>query len=126
MASPKSAVKLTANFEANLASIEQFWNQAGTPRSYDALLDVLLERVVPNLEQFPAMGHPFLSREALSVESRAMVERLTARVGDGDVREYLIGDYLILYALIDDSVYLLSVRHHQQLSFDLQAFWSSG
>jgi ParE toxin of type II toxin-antitoxin system, parDE len=122
--SRRSAVKLTANFEANLASIEQFWNEAGTPLLYDQLLDVLLEKVIPNLEHFPAMGRPFLAREARSVEGRAMVERLTARVGDGDVREYLIGDYLILYALIDDNVYLLSIRHHQQLSFDLQAFWS--
>ena len=124
MASRKSAVKLTANFEANLASIEQFWNEADTPRSYDALLDFLLERVIPNLEQFPAMGRPFLAREARSVEGRATIERLIARVGDGDVREYVIGDYLILYALIDDTVYLLSIRHHLQLSFNLHRFWS--
>jgi hypothetical protein len=87
-------------------------------------LDVLLERVVPNLEQFPAMGRPFLARKARSVESRAIVERLVARIGDGEIREYVIADYFILYALIEDTVYLLSVRHHQQLSFDLQAFWS--
>jgi ParE toxin of type II toxin-antitoxin system, parDE len=124
MAARKSAVKLTASFEANLASIEKFWVEFDTPKSYDNFLDVLLETVIRNLERFPVIGRSFLKRQARSVESQAMIERLIARIGDADIREYLIGDFLILYALIDDTVYLSSVRHHQQLSFDLDAFWS--
>ncbi len=119
----KSAVKLTANFEANLASIEKFWIEADALQSYDRLLAVLLDSVLPNLEQFPQMGRPFLSRPANSIESQAVVERLKTRVGRGDVKEYLLDDYLVLYALIGDSVYLLSIRHHKQLSFDLEGFW---
>lgn len=123
MASNKAAVKLTANFEANLASIETFWIEVDAPRSYDGLLDVLLESVIPNLEQFPKMGRPFLSRQAQSVESQAVIERLKTRTGRGEIKEYLMDDYLILYALIGDAVYLLSIRHHKQLSFDLEGFW---
>ena len=119
----KPAVKLTANFEANLASIETFWIGAAAPHSYDNLLEVLLEAVIPNLEQFPKMGRPFLSRQAQSVESQAVIERLKARTGRGEIKEYLMDDYLILYALIGDAVYLLSIRHHKQLSFDLEGFW---
>ncbi len=123
MASKKVAVNLTANLEANLAFIETFWIEADAPRSYDRLLDVLLESVIPNLEQFPQMGRPFLSRQAQSVESQALIERLKTRSGRGEIREYLMDDYLILYASIGDAVYLLSIRHHKQLSFDLEGFW---
>ena len=123
MVSKTSAVKLTANFEANLVSIEAFWVEVDAPQSYDGLLDILLETVIPNLEQFPKMGRSFLSREIQSVESQGVVERLKTRIGRGEIREYLIDDYLILYALIGDVVYLLSIRHHRQLSFDLQGFW---
>jgi hypothetical protein len=52
-----------------------------------------------------------------------VIERLKARIGRGEIREYLTGDYLILYALIGDAVYLLSIRHHRQLSFDIERFW---
>jgi hypothetical protein len=116
-------VKLTVNFEANLLSIEQFFFDTGAPGSYDGLLNVLLDTVIPNLERFPEMGRLFLAREARSVESRTTVERLNARVGDGEIREYVIGDFVVHYALIDDGIYLLSIRHQQQLSFDLDTFW---
>jgi hypothetical protein len=45
------------------------------------------------------------------------------------LREYLHGDYLLLYAVVDASaqaqamVYLLSIRHHRQLSFDFARLW---
>lgn len=123
MVSKRAAVKLTANFEANLASIEAFWIEADTPQSYARLLDVLLETVIPNLQQFAKMGRPFLSRQPQSVESKIVMERLKTRTGRGEIREYLMDDYLILYALIGDAVYLLSIRHHKQLSFDLEGFW---
>ena len=41
------------------------------------------------------------------------------------LREYLHGDYLMLYTVIDETetVYLLSIRHHRQLSFDFAGLW---
>lgn len=123
MVSKKAAVKLTANFEANLPSIEAFWIEADALQSYDRLLDSILETVIPNLEQFPKIGRSFLSRQPQSVESQAVVERLKTRIGRSEIREYLMDDYLILYALIGDAIYLLSVKHHRQLSFDLEGFW---
>jgi plasmid stabilization system protein ParE len=119
----KTAVKLTANFEANLAGIETFWIEADAPQAYDQLLDDLLESVIPNLERFPKMGRPFFARQAQSLESQRVIERLKTRTGADEIREYLIAEYLILYALIGDAAYLLSIRHHRQLSFDLQGFW---
>jgi hypothetical protein len=43
----------------------------------------------------------------------------------GALREYLHGDYLILYVAMEAeaAVYLLSIRHHRQLSFDFARLW---
>jgi hypothetical protein len=76
------------------------------------------------------MGRLFLGRPVRSVEVANGAERLTAKLKDldtnGELGEYVISHYLLLYALIDSVVYLLSIRHHRQLSFDFQALWPVG
>ena len=124
--SPKqsAAVKFTANFEANLAAIEVFLTERQFAQGYDRLLDELGEVVVPNIERFPAMGRPFLAHAAQSVEALAVADRLRARLAeDAELREFVMHDYVILYALVRDSAYLLSIKHHRQLSIDLGSFW---
>ena len=49
-------IKLTANFERNLADIEQFLTEAEAPQAFDGLIDELLGTVLPNLERFPELG----------------------------------------------------------------------
>jgi hypothetical protein len=41
------------------------------------------------------------------------------------LREYLHGDYLVLYAAMEaqETVVLLTIRHHRQLSFDFARLW---
>jgi hypothetical protein len=43
----------------------------------------------------------------------------------GDVREYLMSHYLVLYAHVGSAVYLLSIRHQRQTSFDFPALWNT-
>ena len=120
-------VHLTANFERNLADVARFLEAAQAPRAFDAVLDELLETVVPNLERFPDMGRRFLSRPVRSVEaSNALAklqQQLAAIAQDGEIREYVMAHYLVLYAHFDTRVYLLSIRHHKQLSF---GFFATG
>lgn len=121
-------VKSTANFERNLADIERFLIEAQAPQAYDALLDELLDSVIPNLERFPTIGRPFLAHPARSVESANALEALRAKLSaltpDAQaLREYIIDDYLVLYAQVSGSIHLLAIRHHRQLSFDLQSHW---
>lgn len=127
MGAGKLVVKLTANFATNLEAMGAFWSESGFPQAYDRLLDELADNVIPNLERFPAMGRPFLARQPDSVESISRQERLRAQLGrlgeGGDIREYLMADYLILYAVVGEAVYLLSIRHHKQLSFDVAHLW---
>ncbi|WP_088140028.1 type II toxin-antitoxin system RelE/ParE family toxin [Achromobacter xylosoxidans] len=123
----KLAVKLTAHFERQLEEIDAFLTEAGVPRAFDALLDELVEVIIPNLAAFPDMGRLFLERSARSVEVANGVTRLAkqlrALAKDAELREYVSAHYLMLYARIKDQVYLLSIRHHRQLSFDFPDRW---
>ena len=121
-------VKLTANFERNLADIEQFLTEAEAPQAFDGLLDELLETVIPNLERFPGMGRPFLNRAVGSVEATNALTALqakmqTLRKDSTGLREYVMNHYLVLYAPIEGAVYLLSIKHHRQVSFDFESHW---
>ena len=125
----KIRIRLSANFECNLESIEAFWLDADAPQAFDALLDELLETVIPNLERFPGMGRPFFERARRSVEAGMGVEnlrgKLQALAQEGELREYVMNHYLVLYARLDTTVYVLSIKHHRQLSFDFESLWQS-
>ena len=123
-------VKLTANFESNLEEIEVFLDQTDAAPAYDALLDELLTTISPNLERFPDMGRSFLTRPAHSVETtnslHALRNKLAALTSDPDaLREYVLSDYLLLYAQVESIIHLLAVRHHRQLSFDFESHWDA-
>lgn len=119
----KITVKLTANFERNLEAIELFLVGADAPQVYDRLLDELADTLIPNLEHFPAMGRPFLERPVCSVEVANAVAQLKQKLHDGELREYLFVDYLVLYAKFGEVIHLLAIKHHRQLSFDFQSLW---
>jgi len=117
-------VYLTANFERNLASIRDFLAAADALPAFDALIGELVENLVPTLERFPDLGADFTGRAPLSVEGRALFERLVELAGDGgQVRQLIEGDYVILYLVRGGSLYLLSIRHHRQVSFDFPGHW---
>lgn len=120
-------VKLTASFERNLAGIEVFLVEAEASQAFDALLDELTDTVIPNLQRFPGMGRPFLERPVGSIEAANGVDRLreqrNALDPDSELREYAMPEYLMLYARIRGTVYLRSIRHHRQLSFDFPSLW---
>ncbi len=126
MTPKRASVKLTANFETNLGQLEAFLLEADAAPAYDALLAELETTVIPNLESFPRLGRPFFDRGTGSVEAHVKIARLIARIGDGELREYLSGDYLLLYAFLQRTVYLLSIKHQRQLSFDFEKLWTEG
>ncbi len=126
----KPVAKFTANFERNLEEIERFLPEADAPQAIDGLLDELLETVIPNLERFPEIGRPFTRRQVRSVEAvhaRAVLDsKLSALTPDVDaIREYVPKHYLLLYAPIGGTVFLLSIRHQRHLSYDFEGLWGS-
>ena len=117
-------VRIAANFQRNLESIRDFLIEQESETGFDGLITRLFEDVFPNLERFPDMGRDFLSRAPLSVEGHAKRHALKVKCGmNTAIREYIADDYLLLYAVRDSVVFLLSIRHHRQLSFDLRTHW---
>ena len=126
---PSHTVKITDNFAQNLEEIEAFLVEIDIPLAFEILLDELEGAVIPNLERFPDMGRPFLARPAHSVEVSSGLARLGDRFGPmiehGELREYVLAHYLLMYLRYDGAIYLLSIRHHRQLSFDFASHWST-
>ncbi len=122
MAESRIQVELTASFIERLESIEAFLAEADAPQAYDKLLDELRRTVIPNLRRFPRIGRRYLDQPPQSAEAMTELAALPPGAADA-LREYLHSDYLILYALTGSTVYLLSIRHHRQLSFAFAKLW---
>lgn len=119
-----ATVRLTANFERNLEDVRTFLDKNDAATTFVALTEELFDRVIPNLERFPDIGIDFLARVPQSREGISRLERLRARMGEqARLRECIVGDYLLLYAHRGTNIYLLSIKHHLQLSFDLRGHW---
>ena len=122
MAEPRIHVELTASFIERLESIETFLAEADALQAYDKLLDALRRTVIPNLRRFPRIGRRYLDKPPQSAEAMAQLAALPPGAADA-LREYLHDDYLLLYTLTGSTVYLLSIRHHRQLSFAFAKLW---
>jgi hypothetical protein len=124
VADPACQVELTASFLERLESTEALLAEAGAPHACDALLAALRDTVIPNLRRFPRMGRRYLDQPPQSAEAIAQLGELPAGAADR-LRVLGSGDYLILYADENQrsTVYLLSIRHHRQLSFDFARLW---
>ena len=128
MADQLYRVALTASFLERLDAIEAFLVEADAGFAFDDLLAEIRATVIPNLRRFPRIGRRYLANPPQSAEALAQLAALPAGAPHA-LREYLHGDYLLLYSVMDASaqtqatVYLLSIRHHRQLSFDFAKLW---
>lgn len=117
-------VELTASFQERLDAIEEFLAEADASLAFDTLLAELRATVIPNLARFPRIGRRYLDHPPQSAEALAQLASLPAGTATA-LREYPHGDFLIIYMPVDSeaTVYLLSIRHHRQLSFDFAQLW---
>jgi plasmid stabilization system protein ParE len=119
-----TTVRFTPNFEENFAQIETYWDDNQFPAGYDRLLAELVDTTIPTLEQHPRLGRPFLDRapqtQQAKKKTQALQKQLAALALEAEIREYVMTDYTVLYALISEGVYLLAIKHHKQQSFQLQ------
>ena len=124
----RASVQVSRNFDANLESIRSFLEETEVPEVFDALLDRLFDGVIPVLEEYPDIGFDSLQRQPASIELRMQWARLRTRMGDAQatLREYIADEYLIVYAVCSEGVFLLVIKHHRQLSFDFGGIWSAG
>lgn len=126
MADPLHQVELTASFLERLDAIEAFLVEAGPGFAFDDLLAELRATVIPNLRRFPRMGRRYLANPPQSTEALALLAAMPAGAPHA-LREYLHGDHLLFYAVMEsqETVVLLTIRHHRQMSFDFARLWPS-
>ena len=126
MAESLFSVELTASFVERLEAIEEFLLEVDAGVAFDRLLDELRGIVIPNLQRFPRIGRRYLDNPPQSAEALNQLAALPPGAADS-LREYLHGDYLLLYSVLqaDAKVYLLSIRHQRQLSFAFGRLWPS-
>ena len=124
MADKLYRVELTASFIERLDATLAFLVEADAGFAFDTLLAELRATVISNLRHFLRIGRRYLANPPQSAEALAQLSALPAGAPDA-LREYLQGDYLMLYAAMeaDATVHLLSIRHHRQLSFDFVRRW---
>lgn len=126
MAEQLYRVELAASFLERLESIEAFLVEADACFAFDDLLAEIRATVIPNLRRFPRIGRRYLANPPQSAEALALLAAMPAGAPDA-LREYLHGDYLMFYAVMEaqETVVLLTIRHHRQLSFDFARLWPS-
>ena len=116
MAERPYRVELTPTFLERLEAIESFLIEADAGFAHDRLLEELRTVVTRNLARFPRIGRRYLDQPPQSAEALALLAQLPPGAAEA-LREYLHGDYLILFAAAHEVVYLLSIRHGRQFAY---------
>lgn len=123
MALPLNAsVEATPNFIANLAAAQQFFilQDADSADSRFAKLKAELREMLAVLAWSPAAGRParFLAAQSAQAKLKtAAVLQLAEQAGLPDLREYVVGQHIVLYAHSATEVMLLALKHQRQLVY---------
>jgi hypothetical protein len=123
MALPLNAkVEAAPNFLANLDAAHQFFQvqDADTADTRLAKLKEDLREMIAILAWSPASGRParFLSAKSAQATLKAnAVQQLAEQAGLPHLREYVVGQHIVLYAHSDTDVVLLAVKHQRQLIY---------
>lgn len=116
------AVRFADNFHRNLEGIQAFLIEADAATEADQLVDALFDRLIPAMEEHPRIGRDWLTRTPHSPRGDAVRARIVDRLaGKRELREIILGDYLVLYTLDDETAVLLAIRHHRQLAYEVGA-----
>jgi ParE toxin of type II toxin-antitoxin system, parDE len=112
----RTRVGITRGFEGDVARIQDFLEQVGAPGRVNAFLEDLERRVIPLLRQTPQLGAP-LRTDALPPEGQLLFARLRQRLQGREARTLVRSDFVLLYVVGDDGVWLVSVRHQREAGF---------
>ncbi|MBU1363291.1 MAG: type II toxin-antitoxin system RelE/ParE family toxin [Gammaproteobacteria bacterium] len=125
MALPINAkIEATPNFLANLETNHQFFQtqDADTAEARFTKLKADLREMIAVLAWSPAGGRPARFLLAKSAQARLKseaVQRLAEQAGLPYLREYVVGQHIVLYAHAESDVVLLAVKHQRQLAYEV-------
>jgi hypothetical protein len=123
MARPLNAnVEAAPNFIANLEAAHQFFilQDADSADTRLARLKEDLKEMVSVLQLYPAGGRPARFMAATSMQARLRLQavlNLADQAGLPNLREYVVGRHIVLYAHAETEVVLLSIKHQRQLVY---------
>ena len=115
-------VEAAPNFLSNLVAVHQFFIQQDAD-SADARLTKLkaeLREMVSVLQWSPAGGRPARFLAATSIQAQLRLEavlQLAVQAGQPNLREYVVGQHIVLYAHSEADVVLLAIKHQRQLVY---------
>lgn len=119
-----AVVDAAPSFPKRLPEIHRFFRQQD-PESADARLARLktdLKKMVEILGWSPGSGRSAWFNAVRSAQGMLYREEVQAKAASAGVtmlREYIVADFVVLYAHADTEVVLLSLRHRRQLRFSI-------
>ena len=112
---PATRVRFTAQFGRTLDAALDFLVENDAQAAAARLRESVLLRLPELLRLHPRMGRDFMLRVPRSIEAEATYAQVATLLGTTtELREYILGDYLVLYAIEGSIVYLIAIRHHRQ------------
>lgn len=123
MALPQNAkVEAAPNFLANLEAIHVFFaaQDADSAETRLARLKADILQMLSVLAWSPASGRSarFLTAKTVQTKLKAdAIQQLAEHAGLPSLREYVIGQHIVLYAHSNTHVALLAIKHQRQLAY---------
>jgi type II secretory pathway component PulM len=127
MALPRNAkVEAAPNFLANIEATYQFFllQDADTAEARITRLKADLREMIAILAWSPGSGRParfLMAKSAQATMKANAVQQLAEEAGLPSLREYVIGQHVVLYAHSDTAVVLLAVKHQRQLMYSAKS-----
>lgn len=117
-----AVVEAAPNFIVTLDEARRFLikQDAAAAAVRYARLQAELVEMVQMLGWSPGCGRParFLAAHSAQAQLRlSRVQRLAADAGLPDLREFILQQYVVLYAHSPERVALLAIKHHRQLTY---------
>jgi len=115
-------VEAAPNFLTNLDAAHQFFEiqDAGSASERFRKLKAELREMLSILSWSPGSGRPARFLTGRSAQARLRVEavqQLASQAALPDLREYVVGQHIILYAHSEVEVVLLALKHQRQLTY---------
>jgi plasmid stabilization system protein ParE len=115
-------ILLAENFLRQLDNIIKFLGKVGASGYAQKLIDRLEKIAFANLRKFPLLG-----RDARELASKPRVKKAFSALAkvhsDASLRQYIFGEYILLYLASKQKVILLAIRHHRQSDFEIRTRW---
>lgn len=119
-------VEAAPNFLANLNAAHQFFliQDADTADARLTRLKADLREMIAILAWSPVSGRParFLTAKSVQAALKAnAVQKLAGQAGLPSLREYVVGQHIVLYAHSETHAVLLALKHQRQLMYSAES-----